>query len=171
MQFTFYKQLSQFCGSISPVVNSPKLTSSNVILKSGGAKTIKAVGGTVKSWTTSNKNVAIVNNGKITVLNKGTATVTATLTTGKKLTCKVTVTTAPRLTKTTVKVKKGGTATVVISGKASTIDNKYTNTKIAKINSKVSTSVLKIKGLEKGTTTLKLKVNGVKTLNLKVNVK
>ena len=74
MQFTFYKQLSQFCGSISPVVNSPKLTSSNVILKSGGAKTIKAVGGTVKSWTTSNKNVAIVNNGKITVLNKGTTT-------------------------------------------------------------------------------------------------
>ncbi|MCI6652471.1 MAG: Ig-like domain-containing protein [Ruminococcus sp.] len=153
------------------VVNSPKLTLSNVILKSGGAKTIKAVGGTVKSWTTSNKNVATVKDGKITALNRGTATVTATLTTGKKLTCKVVVSTAPRLTKTTVKVKKGGTATVVISGKASTIDNKYTNTKIAKINSKVSTSVLKIKGLKKGTTTLKIKVNGVKTLNLKVNVK
>ena len=153
------------------VVNSPKLTSSNVILKSGGAKTIKAVGGTVKSWTTSNKNVAIVNNGKITALNKGTATVTATLTTGKKLSCKVVVSTAPRLTKTTVKVKKGGTTTVVISGKVSTIDNKYTNTKIAKINSKVSTSVLKIKGLKKGTTTLKIKVNGVKILNLKVSVK
>ncbi|MDD6644580.1 MAG: Ig-like domain-containing protein [Oscillospiraceae bacterium] len=153
------------------VVTSPKLTLSKVILKSGGSKTIKAVGGTVRSWTTSNKNVATVKDGKITALSKGTATVTATLTTGKKLTCKVVVATAPRLTKTTVKVKKGGTATVLISGKVATIDNKYTNTKIAKINSKVSTSVLKIKGLKKGTTTLKIKVNGVKTLNLKVNVK
>ena len=153
------------------VVNSPKLTLSNVILKSGASRTIKAVGGTVKSWTTSNKNVAIVNNGKITSLNKGTATVTATLTTGKKLNCKVVVSTAPRLTRTTVKVKKGNTVTVAIVGKVATIDNKYTNTKIAKINSKVSTSILKIKGLKKGETTLKIKVNGVKTLSLKVKVK
>ncbi|MCI6652419.1 MAG: hypothetical protein MSH11_03215 [Ruminococcus sp.] len=152
-------------------VAQEKLSATNICLKSGTSKTIKAVGGTVKTWTTSNKNVATVKDGKITALSKGTATVTATLTTGKKLSCKVTVTTAPRLTKTTVKVKKGGTATVVISGKVATIDNKYTNTKIAKINSKVSTSTLKIKGLKKGETTLKIKVNGVKTLNLKVNVK
>lgn len=153
------------------VVNSPKLTSSSVVLRSGAIKTIRAVGGTVKSWATSNKNVAIVNKGKITALNKGSSIVTATLTTGKKLTCKVTVTTAPRLSKTTVKVKKGGTATVKVSGKVATINNKYRNTKVAKITSKTNATTLKIKGLKKGTTSIKIKVNGVKTLNLKVNVK
>ena len=153
------------------VVNSPKLTSSIAFLKSGGTKTIKAVGGTVKAWTISNKKVAIVNNGKVTALNKGTATVTATLTTGKKIACKVTVTTAPKLSKTTVKVKKGNTATVKVIGKVATINNKYTNTKVAKITSKTNATTLKIKGLKKGTTTLKVKVNGVKYLSLKVNVK
>ena len=153
------------------VVNSPKLTSSSVVLRSGAIKTIRAVGGTVKSWAISNKNVAIVNKGKITALNKGSSIVTATLTTGKKLTCKVTVTTAPRLSKTTVKVKKGGTATVKVSGKVATINNKYRNTKVAKITSKTNATTLKIKGLKKGTTSIKIKVNGVKSLNLKVNVK
>ena len=149
----------------------PRISSTNVSLKSGVSKTIKVVGGTVKSWTSSHKKVATVNKGKITALNKGTSTVTATLTTGIKLTCKVTVTTAPRLSKTTVKVKKGGTATVKVSGKVATINNKYRNTKVAKITSKTNDVTLKIKGLKKGTTTLKIKVNGVKTLNLKVNVK
>ncbi|MCI6653561.1 MAG: Ig-like domain-containing protein [Ruminococcus sp.] len=153
------------------VTTSPSLTSTNISLKSGTSKTLKAVGGTVRSWTTSNKKVATVNNGKVTALNKGTATVTATLTTGKKLTCKVMVTTAPKLSKTTVKVKKGGTATVKVSGKVATINNKYTNTKVAKITSKTNATTLKIKGLKKGTTSLKIKVNAVKTLNLKVNVK
>lgn len=93
------------------------------------------------------------------------------MTTGKKLTCKVTVTIAPKLSKTTVNVKKGNIAVVKISGKVSTINNKYTNTSVAKITSKTNDVTLKIKGLKKGTTTLKIKVNGVKTLNLKVNVK
>lgn len=93
------------------------------------------------------------------------------MTTGKKLTCKVTATTAPKLSKTAVNVKKGNIAVVKISGKVSTINNKYTNTSVAKITSKTNDVTLKIKGLKKGTTTLKIKVNGVKTLNLKVNVK
>ena len=153
------------------VTTSPTPTLSKVVLKSGESKTVKVIGGTVKSWTTSNKNVATVNNGKVTALNKGTATVTATLTTGKKIACKVTVTTSPKLSKTTVKVKKGNTATVKVIGKVATINNKYTNTKVAKITSKTNATTLKIKGLKKGTTTLKIKVNGVKTLSLKVNVK
>ncbi|MGN0476180.1 MAG: hypothetical protein ACI4HM_02470 [Ruminococcus sp.] len=153
------------------VVNSPPLVFTTASLKSGINKTIKVVGGTAKSWSTSNKNVAVVNNGKITALNKGTATITATLTTGQKLCCKVFVTTAPKLSKTTVNVKKGKTTTVKLSGKVSSINNKYIGTKVAKIISKTNAKTLKIKGLKKGTTTLKIKVNGVKTLKLKVNVK
>lgn len=156
--------------SISKVV--PHLYPRNTLsVKSGTTKTVSVINGKVKSWSTSNNKVATAKNGKITALNKGKATVTATLTTGKKLTCKVTVTTAPKLSKTNVNVKKGGTVNVKLSGKVSSINNKYTNTKFAKITSKANATSLKIKGLKKGNTTLKIKVNGVKTLNLKVKVK
>ena len=156
--------------SISKVV--PHLYPLNTLsVKSGTTKTVSVINGKAKSWSTSNKKVATVKNGKITALNKGKVTVTATLTTGKKLTCKVTVTTAPKLSKTNVNVKKGGTVNVKLSGKVSSINNKYTNTKFAKITSKANATGLKIKGLKKGNTTLKIKVNGVKTLNLKVKVK
>ena len=60
----------------------PRISSTNVSLKSGVSKTIKVVDGTVKSWNSSNMKIATVNKGKITALNKGTSTVTATLTTG-----------------------------------------------------------------------------------------
>ena len=152
-----------------PVDNTTPYLS--LCMKAGATQTVMVNNGKVKTWTSSNKNVATVRNGKITALNKGTVTITATLTTGKKLTCKVTVTTAPKLSKTTVKVKKGGTAVVKLDGKVSSINNKYTNTKVAKITSKTNAATLKIKGLKKGTTTLKIKVNGVKTLSLNVKVK
>ncbi|MDD6646107.1 MAG: Ig-like domain-containing protein [Oscillospiraceae bacterium] len=159
-------------GGSSSVRTSPYLyPKKSVTIKSGATKKVAVKNGKAKSWSTSNKKVATVKNGKITALNKGKATVTATLTTGKKLTCKVTVTTAPKLSKTTVNVKKGETVTVKLSGKVSSINNKYTNTKVAKITSKTNATSLKIKGLKKGNTTLKIKVNGVKTLNLKVKVK
>lgn len=160
-----YKEL------IPTVEKKPTLLRMTLAMKAGTSQTVGIINGKAKSWTTSNKKVATVKNGRITALNKGKVTVTATLTTGKKLTCKVTVTTAPKLSKTTVNVKKGGTATVKLSGKVSSINNKYTNTKVAKITSKANATTLKIKGLKKGTTTLKITVNGVKTLSLKVKVK
>ncbi|MBR2280214.1 MAG: hypothetical protein IJ903_04730, partial [Ruminococcus sp.] len=85
-------------------------------------------------------------------------------------TCKVTVTTSPKLSKKTVTVKKNKTVSVKITGKAKAVKNVYTNTKIAKITSKNTAATLKIKGLKKGSTTLKVKVNGV-VLKLKVKVK
>ena len=66
-------------------------------------------------------------------------------------------------------MKKGKTKSVTITGKASTVNNVYTNTKIAIIISKSSASTIKVKGLKKGSTTLKLRVNGV-VLKLKVKV-
>ncbi|MGN0477025.1 MAG: Ig-like domain-containing protein [Ruminococcus sp.] len=153
-------------------VAQEKLSATNVCLKSGAVKTIKVLNGKVKSYKVANNKVAKVDSkGVITGLNKGKTTVIATLKDGNKLNCKVNVTTEPKLSKTVVTVNEGKTAVVKLSGKVSTIDNKYTNTKIAKINSKVSTSILKIKGIKKGETTLKIKVNGVKTLSLKVKVK
>ena len=153
-------------------VAQEKLSATNVRLKSGAKKAIKVLNGKVKSYKVADNKVAKVDSkGVITGLNKGETTVIATLKDGNKLNCKVNVTTEPKLSKTVVTVNKGKTAVVKLSGKAAIINNKYTNTKIAKITSKASTSILKIKGLKKGETTLKIKVNGVKTLNLKVIVK
>lgn len=153
-------------------VAQEKLSATNVRIKSGAKKAIKVLNGKVKSYKVADNKVAKVDSkGVITGLNKGETTVIATLKDGNKLNCKVNVTTEPKLSKTVVTVNEGKTAVVKLSGKATIINNKYTNTKIAKITSKASTSVLKIKGLKKGETTLKIKVNGVKTLNLKVIIK
>lgn len=45
------------------------------------------------------------------------------------------------------------------------------NTKVAKIVSKANTTSIKVKALKKGTTTLKIRVNGINVLRLKVKVK
>lgn len=152
-----------------------KLSATNVRLKSGATKTIKVLNGKVKSYKVVNSKVAKVNSkGVVTALNKGKTTVIVTLKDGNKLNCKVNVTTAPKLSKSTVNVKVGKTVKVKVLGKAKnialkwTVSNKNVNTSIAK---KISASVLNIKGVKKGKTTLKVKVNNVKTLTLKVNVK
>lgn len=56
-------------------------------------------------------------------------------------------------------LNKGKTATVKLTGK------------VAKIVSKANTTSIKVKALKKGTTTLKIRVNGVNVLRLKVKVK
>lgn len=152
-----------------------KLSATNVSLKSGATKTIKVLNGKVKSYKVVNSKVAKVNSkGVVTALNKGKTTVIVTLKDGNKLNCKVNVTTAPKLSKSTVNVKVGKTVKVKALGKAKnialkwTVSNKNVNTSIAKM---ISASVLNIKGVKKGTTTIKVKVNNVKTLTLKVNVK
>lgn len=152
-----------------------KLSATNVSLKSGATKTIKVLNGKVKSYKVTNNKVAKVNSkGVVTALNKGKTTMIVTLKDGNKLNCKVNVTTAPKLSKPTVNVKVGKIVKVKALGKAKnialkwTVSNKNVNTSIAK---KISASVLNIKGVKKGKTTLKVKVNNVKTLTLKVNVK
>lgn len=152
-----------------------KLSATNVSLKSGATKTIKVLNGKVKSYKVVNSKVAKVNSkGVVTALNKGKTTVIVTLKDGNKLNCKVNVTTAPKLSKSTVNVKVGKTVKVKALGKAKnialkwTVSNKNVNTSIAKM---ISASVLNIKGVKKDKTTIKVKVNNVKTLTLKVNVK
>ena len=151
--------------------HAPKLKKSSVSLKAGQTSTITVQnkGNNKVAYKSSNSKVATVKNGKVTALKKGKANITVTV--GKtKLTYKVNVTTSPKLSKKSVSVKKGKTVTVKITGKASGVNNKYTNTKYAKIKSKKSAKSLKIQGLKKGKTTLKIKVNGV-VLKLKVTVK
>ncbi len=154
-----------------PVVKTPKISATKVTLKSAQTRTLKVTNGTVKTWSTSSKKIATVSKGKVVALTKGRVRITATLTNGKKLYCYVTVTTSPKLSRTTLNLKKGKTATVKLTGKVANINNKYYNTKVAKIVSKANTTSIKVKALKKGTTTLKIRVNGVNVLRLKVKVK
>ncbi len=157
-------------GKEFPPEKVPKLNKTSASLKAGAKTSLKVTDGVVKSWTSSNKAVAKVSKGTVTALKKGTVTVTAKLVSGEKLTCKVKVNTSPKLSKSSITVKKGKTKTVKIKGKAKTVKNVYTNTKKAKVVSKKTASKIKVKGLKKGSTTLKIKVNGV-VLKLKVKVK
>ena len=155
-----------------PVVKTPKISATKVTLKSAQTKILKVTNGTVKTWSTSSKKIATVSKGKVVALTKGRVRITATLTNGKKLTCYVTVTTSPKLSRTTLNLKKGRTATVKLTGKVANINNKYYNySKVAKIVSKANATSIKVKALKKGTTTLKIRVNGVNVLRLKVKVK
>lgn len=154
-----------------PVVKTPKISATKVTLKSAQTKTLKVTNGKVKTWSTSSKKIATVSKGKVVALTKGRVRITATLTNGKKLYCYVTVTTSPKLSRTTLNLKKGKTATVKLTGKVANINNKYYNTKVAKIVSKANATSIKVKALKKGTTTLKIRVNGVNVLRLKVKVK
>lgn len=155
-----------------PVVKTPKISATKVTLKSAQTKILKVTNGTVKTWSTSSKKIATVSKGKVVALTKGRVRITATLTNGKKLTCYVTVTTSPKLSRTTLNLKKGKTATVKLTGKVANINNKYYNySKVAKIVSKANATSIKVKALKKGITTLKIRVNGVNVLRLKVKVK
>lgn len=152
-----------------------KLSATNISLKSGATKTIKVLNGKVKSYKVTNNKVAKVNSkGVITALNKGKTTVIVTLKDGNKLNCKVNVTTAPKLSKSTVNVKVGQSAKIKIYGKAKGIEfgisGRNKNIEVWLYKMKDATG-FEVEGLKKGKATLKVKVNNVKTLTLKVNVK
>lgn len=152
-----------------------KLSATNVSLKSGATKTIKVLNGKVKSYKVTNNKVAKVNSkGVVTALNKGKTTVIVTLKDGNKLNCKVNVTTAPKLSKSTVNLKVGQSAKIKIYGKAKGIEfgisGRNKNIEVWLYKMKDATG-FEVEGLKKGKATLKVKVNNVKTLILKVNVK
>ena len=122
----------------------------------------------------------LVKGKKVTNLvakKKGTTTLTLKLKSGKQISCKVIVTKhKPKITNmkgkkiTSVTVKKGKKVKVKIVGKVKGINNYYGNTDYAKVTSKTTAKTITIKGLKKGTSTLRILVNG-KVLSLKVKVK
>ncbi len=166
------------CGTvITPQQVVPKLTSlslekssATVYVKGTTQINAKVANSSAKTtYTSSDTKVATVSStGKVTAKKAGKATITVTNNgVSKKFTVDVK---NPKLSKKTVTVKKNKTVKVKIIGKIKGVNNKYTNTKFAKITSKKSASTLTIKGLKKGNTTLKINVSGI-TLRLKVKVK
>lgn len=135
----------------------------------------KVAGKSVNGWKSSNsKVISITNKGKAVVKIKGKTTLSVKVG-NLKIKRKFVVTTNPYLTVkgkkvTSVTVKNGQTVKLGIKGKASSINNAYTSTGYAKITSKKTATTLKVKGIRRGKTTVKVKVNGY-TIKLKVTVK
>ena len=78
-------------------VTSITLDQTEVTLAAGGTTELKAIvlpdnADQNVTWTSSDDKIASVNNGKITGINEGTATITATAVGGKSVECKVIVT-------------------------------------------------------------------------------
>ncbi len=122
-------------------------------------------------WKSSNnKVVKIDSKGNFIILKKGKVTLTAAKANGKKYRKTVSVKNNPQLSEPKITVKKGSIYPIEITGKANNINNKYSVSKTAKIISKKTSHTLKIKGIKKGKTTLKITVNGF-VLKLKVTVK
>lgn len=131
------------------------------------------------TWSSSNKSVATVSNGKVTAKKSGTANITVKTSNGKTATCKVTVKPAPtsvRTNPTSVTLGKGETYTISESTNSGSYAN-AANLKWVTSNSSVATvtkgSGNKAKITAKGTGTAYIKIslyNG-KTAQCKVTVK
>jgi uncharacterized protein YjdB len=128
---------------------------------------------TVK-WSSSNTKVATVSSsGVVTAKGAGTATITATTTSGKKATCKVTVTipsTKITMSKTTATVKKGKTltlkGTLAPSNSTDTVKWSSSNTSVATVTSKGV-----VTGKKAGTATITVTTSSGKKATCKVTVK
>ncbi len=101
-------------------VKAPYITAKSLVFEIGQYKTVKLVGATLKTYTSSNTAVATVDKtGKITAKGAGTATITFTDTLKRPYICKVTVK-APvmALEKTAISLMEGASEKVVLIGGA-----------------------------------------------------
>ena len=170
---------------VTVVINptSVKLNRTSVSLVKGKNVTLKATvnpsnaSNKKVTWTSSNKKVATVSNGKVTAKNYGTAVITAKTSNGKKATCKVTVKnpktvnpTSVKLSKTSVTLGKGKTTTLKAKvNPGSATNKKVTWTTSNKKVATVSNGKITAKGV--GTATITVKTANGKKATCKVTVK
>lgn len=150
---------------------APKLNLSTATVKCGKVIKLRVNNSDGKkvTFSSNNKSVAPVSStGTVSALKKGVAGITAKVGT-KSLKFTIKVTTSPKLSKSSIKIKKGKYKYVSVIGKVSSVNNAYKNTSKAKILSKKNKTKLKVKAYKKGSTTLKVRINGVwRKLKVKV---
>ena len=140
------------------------LSATSVTVALGDYTTISLRGATLKSFKSSNTAVATITKaGKITAKKKGTATITAYDTKNRKYTCKVKVE-APVLSKTSLSLDVGATATLTLTGNTQKVTWSSSNTTVATVSSKG-----KVTAKAAGTATIKAKV-GHKTYSCALTV-
>lgn len=151
------------------------LSSSKASVAVGASKTIslRNASGKVK-WIISKKSKRVASikvNGasvKITGKKAGTATITAKV--GKKsYKCKLTVKNAPKISKSSIRLTKGSSYGLTVSGTSSSPKWSTSNKKVASIK-KISARKYSVRAVSAGKAIIKAKVNG-KTLQCTVTVK
>ncbi|MGN1130040.1 MAG: hypothetical protein ACI4Q8_01720 [Ruminococcus sp.] len=119
----------------------------------------------VKEWKVQKPNVLKINkNAKITALCYGYSYVTAILTNGKKVKCSFYVKNNPTFTYkgkpvTYTTLKKGKTKNIFIDGRVAKIKSTYKGNNYVKVTGNRLSESFKIKGLKKGLSVIKIKVN------------
>ena len=184
-----YEELSRIYAKIENVkivmkVTSPsiKLNKTKATIYSGNVNNTVSVKATLENitgkikWTTSDKSVATVSNGKITAVGKGTATIKASI---GKTTAKVVITVKnPTVTvidgsKAVNKINVKKAKTVMYKVKVNPAKSKLTivqdkkSKQMAKVTLK--NNILSVKGLKKGSTEIKIKC-GAGTKKMKIVV-
>ena len=151
------------------------LSSRKTSVAVGASKTIslRNASGKVK-WIISKKSKRVASikvNGasvKITGKKAGTATITAKV--GKKsYKCKLTVKNAPKISKSSICLTKGGSYGLTVSGTSSSPKWSTSNKKVASIK-KISARKYSVRAVSAGKAIIKARVNG-KTLQCTVTVK
>ena len=152
------------CITLNTEAASPKLNKNKISLYVGSSTTLKIKNAKSKiTWKSSNKKVATVSSkGKVTAKKKGTATITAKVS-SKTYKCKVTVKN-PYLSKTSLTLTEGSTHTLRITGtKASSWSS--SNKSVATISKKGVITAKKA-----GTVTITCKGKNKKTYKCSLTV-
>ncbi len=164
------------------VISTPsKSTNSAVTLKLNASKAAIGVGETYTlkpttnssktiTWSSSDKSVAAVKNGKITAKSTGTATITAKVD-GKTAKAVITVKKAPtKVTAKDVTVEKGKTASAVLSFPSGSVSKSNTFVSSDKSIATVNKTTGKITGVKAGSCTITVTTYNKKTTKIKVTV-
>ena len=146
-------------------------TSFNLYVGQTGMLYVRNLGNRTVTWSSSNANVASVNGGKVSAKAVGSCTITARLSDGTTLTCKVTVTQKsqpqkkPSLNKTTLNLKVGDSYTLVVNNRGNrSVTWSSSNANVASVDGG------KVSAKAAGSCTVTARLSDGITLNCKVNV-
>ncbi len=169
--------------TVNVPVKSVMLDKSTLSLSKGSSYTLKSAVLPViannqnVTYKSSDTSVATVdNNGKVTAINNGTATITVTTNDGgKTATCKVTVNnnsvSSVKLNKTSVTINKGKTETLTATVSPSDANNKKVTYKSSDTSVATVDNNGKVTAIKKGTATITVTTeDGNKTATCKVTV-
>lgn len=136
-------------------VDEPKLNSKSVKMVKGGHTTLKVTGTKQKiKWSSSDKRIAVVKDGKVTGKKVGKTTITAKIGTSK-YTCKVAIV-ETKLKTTSMKIAVNGKRPISTKKKETKIKWSSDNKKIATVNSNGM-----VTGKKKGTAVITAKIKDV----------
>jgi len=179
---TYYRDIYVFKYELSepePMITKKDGTLTNFTrLEAGEEIKLAVANGEVVKWkTNSSKTVKVTKKGKVTALAQGEAKIIAILKNGEKIEDTFYVINNPGFQEENGErdtayftVKKGKTKKIYISGKAYNIDNVFKGNSYVKVKGNVETGLFEIKGLKKGLSVIKVKVNR-NWYRLTVNVK